>query len=220
MKLACALTVSLLCVFAAGSAKAIMPVIDMKAIIASIQNLHELKNLRNIAHGDMRSLQGDLNALNPLHFTSDSLRQHLWSASNWRSALSGEKGSSMISGMDNFKKNNQQIYQFTDHTSQKEEVNQALETNAVLDAESSKEYDRLGVYAEKVNALSNRVQSAASTKEALDINNKLLVELAYLEIETIHMQALQNQASAQQIHRGLASAAATDKFLGSIKGGQ
>ena len=59
---------------------------------------------------------------------------------------------------------------------------------------------------------------AESTKSALDVNNKLLVEIAYLQVEMIHMQALANQAASWRMRHDLKSAASTDKFLGEAGG--
>jgi hypothetical protein len=73
----------------------------------------------------------------------------------------------------NFKKQNRDIYEFSNQSPQQPEIESTLQTNSVLETESAAEYDRLLSYTTKINELSNKIQTAASAKSALDINNKL-----------------------------------------------
>jgi type IV secretion system protein VirB5 len=206
--------------FAADASQALVPVIDMKAIIGTMRNIEAIKDMKNAAHGDFERLRGEFNALNPLGFKTDDLASRDWSANSWESALSGGGKSAIAEKINDFKIKNEDIYQFSSSTQQKEEVEKTLKTSAVLDAETTQEYDRLGLYSKKINELSNVIRTSASTKSALDINNKLLVELAYLSIEGLRMQVMSNQASSQRLHHELKIAAATDQFLGTAGGDQ
>jgi len=199
-------------VIVGDQAAALVPVIDAKAIIGTIRNIQAIEKMKNLAHGDMEKLRGEFNALNPLGFKNDNLSSHTWSAGSWKSALSG------VDNVENFKKENSDIYQFSNQSSQQPEIESTLKTNSVLETESEEEYNRLGTYTKAINELSNKVQITANTKSALDINNKLLVEIAYLEVEMIHMQVISNQAASWRIHHDLKLAASADKFLGDVGG--
>lgn len=196
----------------ASKAMAIVPVIDAKAIIGTLKNIQAIDEMKDMAHGDMEKLRGEFDALNPLGFKEDRLSEHAWSEDSWKSALSGVKNG------ENFKKENKDIYEFSNQSPQQSEIDGTLQTNSILETESAAEYDRLGSYTKKINELSNKIQIAESTKSALDVNNKLLVEIAYLQVEMIHMQALANQAASWRMRHDLKSAASTDKFLGEAGG--
>jgi Type IV secretion system proteins len=197
-----------LMIFVDTQGMAVVPVIDAKSIIGTLKNAQAIDEMKNMAHGDMEKLRGEFDALNPLGFEEDRLSDHTWSEDSWKSALSGVKNG------ENFKNDNKDIYAFSDQSSQKPEIDATLQTNSILETESAAEYDRLGSYTKTINELSNKIPAAESTKSALDINNKLLVEVAYLEIEMIHMQALANQAASWRMSHDLKSAASTDRFLG------
>jgi hypothetical protein len=199
-------------VWANSQAIAIVPVIDAKAILGTLKNTQVIEEMKNISHGDMEKLRGEFDSINPLGFKKDSLNERVWSENSWKSALSDVETSK------NFKKQNRDIYEFSNQSPQQPEIESTLQTNSVLETESAAEYDRLLSYTTKINELSNKIQTAASAKSALDINNKLLVEIAYLEVEMIHMQAIGNQAVSWRMHHDLELAANADKFLGEVGG--
>ena len=116
-------------------------------------------------------------------------------------------------------KENKDIDNLSTQSEQQPEIEKTAQTSSVLQSESAIEYDQLKAYREKVNRLSNQVLVASSTKAALDINSKLLVEIAYLQIEMIHMQAIANQAVSWRMQHDLKVAASTEAFLGD-EGGQ
>lgn len=207
-----------LILFVSSEAIALVPVIDMKSILGTIKNIEAIGKMQRSAHDNMERLRGDFNALNPLGFKSDNLSERAWSTGSWKTALSGGGSSMVENGIRHFKEDNKGIYSFSGQSQQKDEAEQVLQANAVLDAESTGEYDRLDSYAQKINSLSNLIASSASMKSALDINNKLMVELAYLEIEKLRMQTIANKANSQRMRHGLKLAADTDKYLGSIEG--
>lgn len=209
MKLFCVLLLSM----ASPFAMALVPVIDVKSIIGTLRNIEAIEKMKALAHDDMGKLREEFNALNPLHFKTDDLSSHGWSADSWQSALGGS-GQAMKASLQQFKDNNPDLYEFSSQAGQSEEVRQAVKTDSILETESTQEYDRLKQYQTDINVLSNQIPTAASTKAALDINNKLLTQIAYLQVEMIHMQVIASQAAVWRMHRDLKSAASTNQLLG------
>jgi hypothetical protein len=203
----------LLAFLIAQNAQAIVPVIDAKALIGTIRNIQAIEKFKSLAHGDMEKLRGEFNALNPMNFKTDMLSAHTWSANSWQSALSGG-GKEMMASLQKFKQENSDLYQFSSQSSQQPEIKKAVQENSVLTAESTQEYDQLQGYMQAINSLSNQIPSSASAKAALDVNNKLLAQIAYLQVEVLHMQVIANQAAAWRMRHQLKAAATTDRFLG------
>lgn len=193
---------------------AVIPVIDMRAVMSTFKNIQAIEKMKAAAHTDIERLRGEFNALNPLNFAKDDWLSRQWISGGWSTALSGQVSSVVASKINAFKQAHQDLYDFSENSSQEEQINPVLQTNAVLDSETTQEYDRLDSYVSQVNRLSNLIPAATSTKAALDINSKLLAELAYIGIESLRMQVLNNQASSQMTLHNLKTAAITNQLMG------
>jgi hypothetical protein len=207
--------VAMFIVLFSQSAWAIVPVIDVKGLMGTLQNIQAIKQMKDVAHGDMEKLRGEFDAVNPLNFKPDSLSSHTWSADSWQSALSGG-GEKMQGPFEAFKASNSDLYAFSNKLEKQSEIKETVDKNSVLQTESTEEYNQLQNHLAIINRLSNQIPTTSSTKAALDMNNKLLVEIAYLQVELLHMQVLNNQATLWKMHHDLKVAASTDQFLGDV----
>ena len=51
---------------------------------------------------------------------------------------------------------------------------------------------------EKVHDLSDHIDQAENTKAAVDLNSRIAIELAYIQMESLKMQSIVNQQLAEQ----------------------
>lgn len=205
-------------IFMPFSAWSLMPVVDIKSFFGLMKNFRALNHIREMAHQDMNALKSTLNGMNPLHLKSDLLSDHSWSPKTWDSALSGGEGSSLQSLMSRYKNQNQSITKrLSSNDITRHAVEQNLNIGGVLESSASAVYDQLSSHTHIVNRLSNQITVASTTKAALDLNNKLLAELAYLTIENLRMSALGNQAQSITLHNHLREASMDNYFLGKVE---
>ncbi len=67
---------------------------------------------------------------------------------------------------------------------QRVQVNQSVTVNA------SHSYQQLATYLKRIYQLSNNIEHADTLKQAIDLNNRLLVEMAYLQLQQLKIQTL------------------------------
>lgn len=81
---------------------------------------------------------------------------------------------------------------------------QQVNTNTAAAVNSSYAFDNINDELGTVHSLSEKIESADNTKAAIDLNSRLTAELAYIQLESLKMQSIQNEQVASntsvQIH--------------------
>jgi type IV secretion system protein VirB5 len=74
---------------------------------------------------------------------------------------------------------------------------QAIEVNKAASVESTYSYNEINKHLKAVHQLSAQIEKAPNTKSAVDLNSRLLAEIAYIQTQNLKMQTLISQQLAQ-----------------------
>ena len=135
---------------------------------------------------------------------AQSLKQRQWTSDNWQSALSGGHGSSVqdFSALQQRYDQTQQALsphdysQSTNKYRNSEYINQVM-TNKTVAVNSNYAFNQMNHQLLVVKQLSEQIEKTKNTKAAMDLNARLLTELAYLQIQTLKVKVLQNMQVSQ-----------------------
>lgn len=199
-------------------AHASLPVIDW----VSIQNL--LKNYR-VLKQQLSALQqqyqidvkqaGLLSGIQQAmvgHFGYGALlddqshfQERLWSPSDWQAALKGLAGGNPQRYQQLFQLYQQQHPQLT--AQQRKLGSNAFDSDVQLRDQASNRaavvnasyaYDTLRQHMSHIHSLAAQIDQTVNAKAALDLNSRLVAEVAYLHTEELKMQVFLNQQLAQR----------------------
>ena len=73
-------------------------------------------------------------------------------------------------------------------------------------------FDNIKTHLETIYQLSQRIDQAQNTKAAVDLNSRLLAEVAYIQAQNLKMQILMNQQMAQVNADSIAVKTSSAKF--------
>ena len=196
---------------------AIMPVIDIKSFYGILKNVHEISDLKRMAHDDMQKLRHSFDQLNPLRLKEDSLSKRTWSSKTWQDAMTKGADLSVHGLTQQFREKNSDLYSAAKKSSVEDLVRREADTDSLLSSTATREYNQLDAKIKAINVLSNKIVSANSMKASLDLNNRLLVELSYIQIEVLRMALMKNQAESIALHHRLRSVVTESTFLGGTR---
>lgn len=211
---------------------AMLPVIDAGAIANLIKNFNQLKSQYELLQQTYQNAQHQLEQVKQL--TSDSeghygfgnflngeqdFNTRSWSPDNWKSALQGLSGGNParyqelvnayqqdhpVLSESNYEKgaSHDQAKVYT----QDVEVNRAAMVNATY------AFDDIKTHLSTIYQLSQKIDQAQNTKAAVDLNSRLLAEVAYIQAQNLKMQILMNQQMAQVNADTIAVKTASAKF--------
>ena len=184
---------------------------SLKSIDTSGQNIHnDLNGLFEISGHPVGELYNDIGN------EADSWK---WTANTWDDELKS------LSGGNNTRytqlKNQYQTYYpnvMSQSTYEKgstpeaaQAYAQATTVNQTALTEASYQFSDLNNRLTEIQNLSKQIGSATTEKEALDLNSKLAVQQAYIQVEMLRMQTLVNQQFGQMQAEKLEGQAAVSK---------
>ena len=105
----------------------------------------------------------------------------------------------------------QSTYQKGSTTQAAQAYAQATTVNQTALTEASYQFSDLNNRLNEIQNLSKQIGSATTEKEALDLNSKLAVQQAYIQVEMLRMQTLVNQQFGQMQAEKLEGEAAVSK---------
>ena len=163
----------------------------------AIQRLTEAKTLVKDSEGHY--------GFGSLDNSAADLKQREWSPSNWQDALKGLSGGNAARYqqlLSEYKKNHHTLSQ-TDFakgagSARALNYNQQVQTNQAAAVQTSYAFNDVQQHLQSVHQLSAQIEQAKNTKAAVDLNSRLLTELAYISVQELKMQTLMNQQLAQQ----------------------
>lgn len=212
---------------AALLAKAVEQVNTLKrAYNKSIQQYTATQNILSNAKTQLNSLN-DLVKKNSGHYGFGSLQNQLadlkrqqWSADNWSDALKGKAGfsNSQYQALIN---QWQQNHQSLDETEFKKGASGSVlknyqytsNVNRAAGVQSEYAFNEINASLKRIHELSQKIETAENTKSAVDLNSRLLTEVAYLQTQNLKAQSLVNQQLAQKQALALSERAATSQYL-------
>ena len=188
-----------------------LPVVDFASVEGLLRNYHILKNQYDTLLASKKAMLQQVSELGG-HYgygamldDRASFDQRNWSPDTWRKTLQGLAGGDPVRyqqlvkayksdhrwlDTDAFKRSSNAVLakRYTHDIA----VNQASSVNA------SFAFNTIKQHLQHIHQLANTIDQAPNTKAAIDLNSRLLAELAYIHTQELKMQVLLNQQIANQ----------------------
>ncbi|TAK77638.1 MAG: hypothetical protein EPO11_02415 [Gammaproteobacteria bacterium] len=211
---------------------ALEPVIDLAEIAKTAElieeannQLQQLKDLSNINADQYNFLQKNLNGNygygNLLNEDSD-LNQKQWSNDSWTDVLS-ESSSGNAAAFADAQKTYDKLYPVVKPdqiaaTRSKDNLTrthyeQSSEISRATLAASSYGYDQINQHIKNVHDILEKLDSQTTEKAAIDLNARLNAEVAFILLEQLRQQVMQNQNIATQTQGEVNGMSDASKFM-------
>lgn len=207
----------LLLLFFATGVKAMTPVIDATAIAKLAKQLQEMQKQYKLLNSTYNNAQKQLNVANDLkkfnsgHYkfgnlnnSLSDLKERQWSADHWDDALKNISGGNKTRYeqlVKAYEKNHRSLpdsvfikgasSERLEHFKQNKAVNEAVSVQTTY------AFDDINTHLTRIHELSQKIEETENTKSALDLNSRLIAEMAYIQVQTLKLQTLINQQTAQ-----------------------
>ena len=142
-----------------------------------------------------------------------------WSPSSWQSTLQGLSGGNPARYQElvaTYKKDHpslsQSAYQQGASQAKSAVYSQDIQVNRAAVVNSTYAFNNIKTHLNTIHALSQKIDQAKNTKSAMDLNSRLVAELAYIQTQELKMQILMNQQMAQASADSIAAKTASAKF--------
>lgn len=204
---------------------AILPVVDTAALAKLGSELKKLQQQYQLMQQQLDTAKeiasdaeghygfGDL-----LNGTQDLVKRQ-WSPNNWDDALKGLSGGNPARYeqlLAEYKQNHPTLSQ-SDYEKGESATNaiiyqQDVNTNRAASVNATYAFNTINKQLANVHELSAQIEKAKNTKAAMDLNSRLLTQVAYIQIQELKMQTVVNQQLAQSASDKIASQTAAAKF--------
>jgi len=148
------------------------------------------------------------------------LDQREWSPDSWQDTLHGMSGGNAARYQQLvhlYKKNHPTLSQsrYTKGASKAKAVQykQQIQTNQAANVNSQYAFNTVKKHLQNVHSLSKKIEQAPNTKAAVDLNSRLLTEIAYIQVQALKQQAILNQQIAQRGADAIAAQTQAAKFI-------
>lgn len=212
---------AVLCV---SNANATLPVIDFSALIQLSSQLQQLekqymlmKNAYTTARSQLDNAKNQLDNIKSLKKSNvgsygwgeminsiRDLQRRQWSPGTWDDALKNIAGgnASRYQELVEAYERDHRVLSRTDYekgaTQEKgKRFEEAKSYNRAVSVQSTYVFNEINQHLQNVYELSKKIENTDNTKSALDLNSRLLAEIAYLQTENLKMQTLMNQSAVQ-----------------------
>jgi type IV secretion system protein VirB5 len=156
------------------------------------------------AINELKSFNSGHYQFGDLKNTLADLKQRQWSPNTWDDALRNVAGgnpdryNTLVKA---YEKNHQILDDKTfEQGSSQEQLaryKQAVAVNKAVSVESTYSYNEINKHLKAVHELSMQIEQAPNTKSAVDLNSRLLAEIAYIQTQNLKVQTLISQQLAQ-----------------------
>lgn len=151
----------------------------------------------------------------------NDLNLQKWSPSNWKDALKGASGSGNSvqyqALLNAYKKSHKSVDIEDLKTGASADVVKDYEMtkslNEAAGVQSEYAFNEVDKSLERIHKLSTEIDKAENTKAAIDLNSRIMTEVAYLQTQNLKAQSITNQQMAQTQAVSLSERAKTSKFL-------
>ena len=226
-------SVALLVLFMVSmNAYSFFPVVDVGSIENLIRNYNQLKSQFTLLQKTYKNAKESLEKATKLvensqgHYGMGSLydsdsdfSDREWSPDDWRSALTGSsEGNSAHYNelLTDYKKNH---YSLSDSDYEKGASHDkmvsrhdALEVNRASQIHASYGFDDIKRELKIIHDLSLKIDTTENNKSALDLNTRMISELAYIQAEQLKMEVVLNQQFAEARSTSIDADSENSKF--------
>lgn len=202
---------------ASWQARATVPVIDFSAISQLASEFQQLKNQYALLQRSYQNAEQQLSQAQELTRDSEGhygfgnllngqsdLTNREWSPSSWQSALQGLSGGNAARYqelVDAYKKAHPSLSQtnYEKGASKNAAVTyqQDVQVNRAANVNATYAFNTIKSHLTTIHTLSTQIDQAKNTKAAMDLNARLLAEVAYIQTQELKMQILLNQQLVQ-----------------------
>ncbi len=208
------------------------PVVDIASVSALLQNLSQLEKEYDTLKNTYDNAKEQLDQAKALtqdaegHYGFGGLENGLsdlkdreWSPDNWQSTLKGLSGGNTARYQElvkAYKKEHpvlsQEAYQKGASQDQVATYKQDISVNRAAQVNATYAFDTIKTHLKTIHTLSDKIEQAKNTKAAMDLNSRLIAEVAYIQTQELKMQVLMNQQVAQVNADTIGSKSARAKF--------
>lgn len=182
-----------------------------KTYNTTLQQYQTTQNILNKAEAQLNSMN-DLVKRNSGHYgfgdlqnSINDLRKQQWSADTWQDSLKGQAGHNdpkYKALQDGWQKNrtapDEQIFNKGARGNVVQNYQNSMAVNRAAAVQSEYAFNEINASLERIHQLSQQIEKADNTKAAVDLNSRLLTEVAYLQTQNLKAQSLMNQQLAQK----------------------
>lgn len=218
--------------FFSTAANAMLPVVDAGAIGNLVKNYMQLEKQYTLLQNTYQNEQQELNQTKALtndaqgHYGfggfmngAQDLQQREWSPDNWKGALQGLSGGNPARYQElvhTYQQDHPSLssseYQKGASEAQSKVYSQDVQVNRATMVNSTYAFDTIKTHLTTIHALSEKIDQAPNEKAAIDLNARLLAEVAYIQTQELKMQILLNQQLSQSEADTIADKTETSKF--------
>ncbi len=209
-----------------------IPVEDFGAYIHMAQELSQLEKEYQVLKDAYKNAQDQLEQQKNLvtnsqgHYGFGSLQDgqgdlnnREWSPNSWDAALKGLSGGNAERYnqlLTEYRKNHQtlmpQDYKKGASEASSELYEQQIKTNQAASVNATYAFNDIEQSLKNVHELARQIESSPNTKASMDLNARLMAEVAYIQIQELKMQALLNEQMAQRNSDQISAETQSAKF--------
>lgn len=211
------------------TAWAMLPVVDVAEISHVMEEVSVLKKSYESLQDQAKTLQSQYDAITGNYKwgnwqnDADSIKQQFeWAPSNWKTALNNLAGgnSARYQELLNQYQNNHPVLsqdaysKGADENLSGEYQNQVATTQA-SSATASGEFNDINTHLDELQKLGSEIENSKTNitlKSAVDLNSRIELEVAYISMEELRMQAVLNQQTSEISASKIAEASEASQF--------
>ena len=184
---------------------ATFPVIDYSAIVQMIKEFQQLQKQYQVLRqqlGQTQQLVKDAEGhygFGSLLNQDDDMSAQRWSPNTWEDALQGLSGGNperyqqlLESYQQTHPSLSREEYQAGASQAKAELYQQQRNNNRAASVNATYAFNEIQQHLDRVQQLSQKIESADNTKAARDLNSRLVTEMAYIQTQELKMQVLMN----------------------------
>ncbi|HAT8326758.1 TPA: hypothetical protein GDD11_11865 [Legionella pneumophila] len=190
---------------------------DAQMIALALKQLNELQEQYRILRDTYETAQAQVDTLNQLKSMNsghygfgdlnngvDALQSWQSPVSTWQDALqnlSGGNSSRYKELVAAYEKNhpalNESTYASNTTPAKAARFKEDKAVNRAVLVQTTESYNEINKHMESLHKLSKQIEKTKNTKGAIDLNSRLLTELAFIQLMSLRLQALISQQTAQ-----------------------
>jgi type IV secretion system protein VirB5 len=176
--------------------------------------IRQYKMMNNVNDG----LRGQYGYGTLLDTANDALSRN-WSPSTWNNALNGVAGGNPARYQElqkQYEQNHQTVtpveYQRGSSAANTKDYQNQVAVNKTAAVQSAYAFDDIKQHLDRIHQLTQKIETTANVKASMDLNTRLIAELAYISTQELKMQTLINQQLVQQGSSQISSEIENSKF--------
>ncbi|HEM0351348.1 TPA: hypothetical protein U0T37_003196 [Legionella pneumophila] len=195
----------------------ILSVADAAMLVKAIEQLEQLRSQYQLLSQTYTTAQSQLEGIQQLkqfnsgHYgfgglanSAADLNARQWSANTWEDALHNIAGGNPARYQELVNAYQKNHVILDDATYRKGASSERLTqyknnvaVNQAVSVQATYAFNEVNRHLKAIHDLSNHIDKAANTKAAVDLNSRLLAEIAYIQTENLKLQTLLSQQAAQ-----------------------